>query len=330
MNYYQHHIGDFNNATRHLSLVERAIYRDLLDMYYDTEKPIDASNLERLARRLQCTTQDQTAALKYILDEFFTLEDGVYINTRCEREIADYHGKRKQASEAGKASAKKRAAKKQQDPNGGSSNADQSKDEGSADVEDQLNEKPTTVEGASNENLTDVQPTINHKPLTNNHEPITSIYSSGSSNACEEKNSFPPIQFSQYQVEDHKRYSILECVHVYPIHYDFIELGKQRNPGLPEQDLIAMFTNFGDFFSAKSDSKNTPSLWLVKWFTWIQNNKDEVRRLREAKSLPKKQKSFSNSAGRTQSEVSDWMSEIGGDDRPAMRDVHEVEGGKYA
>lgn len=49
MNYYQHHIGDFNNATRHLSLVERAIYRDLLDMYYDTEKPIDASNLERLA-----------------------------------------------------------------------------------------------------------------------------------------------------------------------------------------------------------------------------------------------------------------------------------------
>lgn len=330
MNYYQHHIGDFNNATRHLSLVERAIYRDLLDMYYDTEKPIDASNLERLARRLQCTTEDQTSALKYILDEFFTLEDGAYINNRCEREIAEYHGKRKQASDAGKASAKKRAAKKQQDPNGGSSNDDRSNSGSSTTVEGQLSENPTTVEETLNGNLTDEQPTINHKPLTNNHEPITSIYSSGSSNACEEKISFPPIQFSQYQAEDHKRYSILECVHVYPIHYDFIELGKQRNPGLPEQDLIAMFTNFGDFFSAKSDSKNTPSLWLVKWFTWIQNNKDEVRRLREAKSLPKKQKSFSNSAGRTQSEVSDWMSEIGGDDQPAMRDVHEVEGGKYA
>ncbi|WP_312586563.1 YdaU family protein [Acinetobacter sp.] len=321
MNYYQHHIGDFNNATRHLSLVERAIYRDLLDMYYDTEKPIDGSNLERLARRLQCSTEDQTAALKYVLDEFFNLEDGVYINNRCEREIAEFHSKRKQASEAGKASAKKRAAKKQQDPNGGSSNADHSNSESSTDVKDQLNENPTTVEAASNENLTDEQLTINHKPVTN-------IYSS--SGIREENFSFPPIQFSQYQVEDHKRYSILECVHVYPIHYDFIELGKQRNPGLPEQDLIAMFTNFGDFFSAKSDSKNTPSLWLVKWFTWIQNNKDEVRRLREAKSIPKKQKSFSNSAGRTQSEVSDWISEIGGDDRPAMRDVHEVEGGKYA
>ena len=164
MNYYQHHIGDFNNATRHLSLVERAIYRDLLDMYYDTEKPIDASNLERLARRLQCATEDQTAALKYVLEEFFTLQDGAYINNRCEREIAEFHGKRKQASEAGKASAKKRAEKKQQDPNGGSSNAEQSNGDSSTDVEDQSNENSTNVEAALNENLTDEQPTINHKP----------------------------------------------------------------------------------------------------------------------------------------------------------------------
>lgn len=329
MNYYQHHIGDFNNATRHLSLVERAIYRDLLDMYYDTEKPIDASNLERLARRLQCTTEDQTAALKYVLEEFFTLQDGAYINNRCEREIAEFHGKRKQASEAGKASAKKRAEKKQQDPNGGSSNAEQSNGDSSTDVEDQSNENSTTVEAALNENLTDEQPTINHKPLTINQEPVTNNYS-GSSNTREQDFPLPPIQFSQYQPEDHKRYSVLECVNVYPIHYDFIELGKQRNPELPEQDLISMFTNFGDFFSAKADSKNTPSLWLVKWFTWIQNNKDEVRRQREAKSQPQKPKSFSGAASRTQNEVSDWMSEIGSNDQPAMRDVHEVEGVKYA
>lgn len=329
MNYYQHHIGDFNNATRHLSLVERAIYRDLLDMYYDTEKPIDASNLERLARRLQCATEDQTAALKYVLEEFFTLQDGAYINNRCEREIAEFHGKRKQASEAGKASAKKRAEKKQQGPNGGSSNAEQSNGDSSTDVEDQSNENSTTVEAALNENLTDEQPTINHKPLTINQEPVTNNYS-GSSNTREQDFPLPPIQFSQYQPEDHKRYSVLECVNVYPIHYDFIELGKQRNPDLPEQDLLSMFTNFGDFFSAKADSKNTPSLWLVKWFTWIQNNKDEVRRQREAKSQPQKPKSFSGAASRTQNEVSDWMSEIGSNDQPAMRDVHEVEGVKYA
>lgn len=27
MNHYPHHIGDFNNATRHLTLIEDAIYR---------------------------------------------------------------------------------------------------------------------------------------------------------------------------------------------------------------------------------------------------------------------------------------------------------------
>ncbi|MGE8450704.1 MAG: DUF1376 domain-containing protein, partial [Pseudomonadales bacterium] len=37
MNHYPHHIGDFNTATRHLSRLERAIYRDMRDMYCDTE-----------------------------------------------------------------------------------------------------------------------------------------------------------------------------------------------------------------------------------------------------------------------------------------------------
>ena len=312
MNYYQHHIGDFNNATRHLSLIERAIYRDLLDMYYDTEQPLDASNLDRLARRVQCSTDEQVKALQYVLDEFFTLNDGLYINNRCEREIAEYHGKRKQASEAGKASAKKRAAKKQQDPNGGSSQ-----------VKLTNNESSTTVENPLDENLTDEQLTINHEPVTN------IIDSSG--NTCEENFPGPAIQFSQYKSEDHKRYSILECVNQYPLQNDFIELGKQRFSEVEIQDLISMFTNFGDFFSAKGDeSKNTPSLWLVKWYTWIQNNKDATKRQRESQSTPQKPKSQSSAGNRTQGEVNEWLSEIGGEDTPSIRDVHEVEGVKYA
>lgn len=312
MNYYQHHIGDFNNATRHLSLVERAIYRDLLDMYYDTEQPLDASNLDRLARRVQCSTDEQVKALQYVLDEFFTLNDGLYINNRCEREIAEYHGKRKQASEAGKASAKKRAAKKQQDPNGGSSQ-----------VELKNNESSTTVENPLDENLTDEQ-------LTINHEPVTNIIDS-SSNTCEENFPLPAIQFSQYKSEDHKRYSILECVNQYSLQNDFIELGRQRFCEVQIQDLISMFTNFGDFFSAKGEeSKNTPSLWLVKWYTWIQNNKDATKRQRETQSTPQKPKSQSSAGNRTQGEVIEWLSEIGGEDTPSIRDVHEVEGVKYA
>lgn len=275
MNYYQHHIGDFNNATRHLSLIERAIYRDLLDMYYDTESAIDASNMDRLARRMQCSTEEQVKALMYVLEEFFTLNDGLYVNNRCEREIAEFHGKRKQASEAGKASAKKRAAKKQQNQGGGSSTGEQP-----------INDNSTTVETPLNENLTDVQPTINHKPLTNNQ----SYSCSSNPPVSENSNAGVPIQFAVYQPQDHKRYSLLECVGQYPLQNDFIDLAQQRFTEIDHQDLITMFRSYGDWFVASDTTAPcTPSIWLVKWFTWIQNNKDQTKRNRE-KQTPVKQK----------------------------------------
>lgn len=274
MNYYQHHIGDFNNATRHLSLIERAIYRDLLDMYYDTENAIDASSLDRLARRLQCSTAEQIECLRYVLEEFFTLEDGSYVNKRCEREIAEFHGKRKQASEAGKASAQKRAVKKQQGNNGGSSNDDQ-----------QHNECSTVVDESLNENPTDEKLTNNHKPLT-----INQSYSD-SSNTCENENSNPeaPIQFVTYQAQDHKRYTLLDCVGEYPIQNDFIELAKNRFGDVDQQDLITLFKGYGDWFVASdATAPCTPGIWLVKWFTWIQNNKDQVKRNREKQLIAEK------------------------------------------
>lgn len=89
MNHYPHHIGDFNTATRHLSRLERAIYRDMLDMYYDTEAPLDGSDFDRLARRLLCRDSDEVAALQFLLAEFFEQQDdGSWVHHRCEREIA--------------------------------------------------------------------------------------------------------------------------------------------------------------------------------------------------------------------------------------------------
>ena len=40
MKHYPHHIRDFNQATRHLTRIERSVYRDLMDLYYDTELPL--------------------------------------------------------------------------------------------------------------------------------------------------------------------------------------------------------------------------------------------------------------------------------------------------
>lgn len=110
MNHYPHHIGDFRSATRHLTFVERALYRELLDLYYDTERPLNA-DLQKLARLVLAQGEEQCAALSGVLDEFFVLQDDGWHNDRCDAEIEAYRGKVQSASAAGKKSAEARRSK---------------------------------------------------------------------------------------------------------------------------------------------------------------------------------------------------------------------------
>ena len=89
MHYYQHSIADFNNATRHLTRLERSIYRDLIDMYYDTEKPLEA-DLNKLARRALVVSDEEKQALKNVLDDFFTLKSDGWHQPRCDQELEEY------------------------------------------------------------------------------------------------------------------------------------------------------------------------------------------------------------------------------------------------
>ena len=162
MHFYQHHIGDFNSATRHLSIIERAIYRDLLDMYYEQESAIDASDLTKLQRRLLVRSTDEKQALEFVLDEFFEKQDDFYFNNRCESEIKKYQDKLETAIKAGKASAESRRKKASKKPR---------KDVGTKGVEDESNERSTDVEQTFNEDTQNVEPTNNHEPLTTNQEP---------------------------------------------------------------------------------------------------------------------------------------------------------------
>lgn len=82
--------ADFNNSARHLTLPERAIYRDLIDMYYNTEQAIDASDMDSLARRLLCTTPEYRASLEYILAEYFIKRGKRYHHHRIDKEIKAY------------------------------------------------------------------------------------------------------------------------------------------------------------------------------------------------------------------------------------------------
>lgn len=142
MNYYPHHIGDFNNATRHLTRVERALYRELIELYYDTEQPLPAGDFPWICKKVLASDQAEIDAVKAILREFFELDGEVYRHERCDQEIAAYRAKQDAAVKAGRASAQSR-----------------------------LNAKATTVERTLNRRSTTVQPTNNHKPRTKNQEP---------------------------------------------------------------------------------------------------------------------------------------------------------------
>jgi len=142
MYYYQHHIGDYRRDTGHLTLLEHGIYRQLLDLYYITEKPLDAN-----AMRLVCVrSAEEQEAYQRILQDFFYKQNGKWFHKRCEEEIKSFHGK----SDKAKDSANKRWNKNKE-------------------LSD-ANALPTDSEGNANGMLT-----INHKPITINHKPITKL-----------------------------------------------------------------------------------------------------------------------------------------------------------
>jgi len=117
MKHYPHHIGDFDRATRHLTRIERSIYRDLLDLYYDTEQSLTLDR-ETLCRRILARTNEESTAVEQVLKEFFTETPTGWYHVRCEAEIEAYRSNTSQKAMAGKASAEAKRLKKLQALNG--------------------------------------------------------------------------------------------------------------------------------------------------------------------------------------------------------------------
>lgn len=86
MNYYPHHIGDYLTATAHLTWLEDAAYRRLLDIYYSREQAIPA-DLTRACRLVRAVSKDERQAVETVLSEFFTLSEEGWTHARCETEI---------------------------------------------------------------------------------------------------------------------------------------------------------------------------------------------------------------------------------------------------
>lgn len=96
MNYYEHHIGDYAEATAHLSFVEDAAYARCIRKYYALERPLP-TDVKAVQRLIGARTREEKAAVETVLNEFFERHDDGWHQKRCDEEIARFSDKRSKA-----------------------------------------------------------------------------------------------------------------------------------------------------------------------------------------------------------------------------------------
>lgn len=114
MNFYKRHIGDYIKKAGHLTLLEHGIYARLMDVYYTREAGIPE---DKAARLIGARTKEEQQALANVLDEFFTLADGVWTQGRCEEEIGIASAKAEKNRENGSKGGRPRKSASEGKPN---------------------------------------------------------------------------------------------------------------------------------------------------------------------------------------------------------------------
>jgi uncharacterized protein YdaU (DUF1376 family) len=136
MHYFKRNIGDYHKKAGRLSMLEHGAYTLLMDACYDREQ---FPTIEQAYDWCWARTDEEKAAVRFVLEKFFCLEDGRYTQNRIQEEIDRFH---KNASINSKI-AQEREEKRR------------------------TNRANTVHEESTNRHLT-----INQEPLTNNQEPV--------------------------------------------------------------------------------------------------------------------------------------------------------------
>lgn len=90
MHYFKRNIGDYHKKAGRLSMLEHGAYTLLIDACYDRER---FPTLDDAIEWTWARSDDEVAAVKFVLSKFFTLIDGVYTQKRIQEEIDAYHAK---------------------------------------------------------------------------------------------------------------------------------------------------------------------------------------------------------------------------------------------
>lgn len=135
MHYYKRNLGDYAKKAGRLSMLQHGSYTLLIDSCYDREQ---FPTLDEAIEWTWASSKEEREAVEFVLNKFFVKqEDGRYVQSRIEEELNEYYEK----SITNKRIADEREAKRK---------------EAKTNRERIVNESPP-----------------NHKPITNNQEPLT-------------------------------------------------------------------------------------------------------------------------------------------------------------
>lgn len=268
MNYVQLHLGDWIAGTLDLTPTERGVYMDLLVRYYKEERPLMQDECKRIARGYAPAEQE---AMHYVLQRFFTLENGEYRQSRCDEEIE----KAQAVSNKRKRAAASRWAKKPEIDASAYPNAEQ-----------------TQCECNANGMLT-----INHKPITNNQviERVNPVNTTGGDfcptvddfGAAPEAVPEPPPVATGTGVTRTPLYPFPDSL---PEDWG-IAAAKQR----PDVSAEAVFLKLRDRLRERyPGEKRTMAMWLRQFLQWIATERVIGKPLGREETPEEKQKSIEN------------------------------------
>jgi uncharacterized protein YdaU (DUF1376 family) len=117
VNYFEHHIGDYDADTSHLTWAEDMAYTRLLRLYYRREKPIPA-DVNDAARLVRAVSKAEKQAVAAVLSEFFVLGEDGWHQSRADAELERYRRKVEHNREVGKLGGRPKKTETQPKPIG--------------------------------------------------------------------------------------------------------------------------------------------------------------------------------------------------------------------
>ncbi|MFI8372705.1 YdaU family protein [Pseudomonas helleri] len=242
--YMQLYVADYLADTTHLTAEEHGAYMLLLFSYWQTGKPLRIDRLATVAR----IPNERWNSVADTLSEFFHVTPTHWVHFRVEADLEGVNSKSVAASNAGKASAKARALKKQQELN-----------DRSTDVEDLLQQKTNHID-TDTDTDTDTEDQ-NHS--LNAGEEIPQIAFEPEP-APEPVNPKAPVEMTLDWTPD------TNLLKTYCVHFGV-------STDLFTREAVAPFTAHHE----TAGTLNTQSKWVSLLVKWVKDDKNRASNVRQ-------------------------------------------------